>query len=1554
MRRSRNVWRYLLSAIAIGLVGLAIFWAWPRPVQRTLLLIVSSEREERTSPLVPYVAGDRRALLDWAAAANVPTSDLTLGDLPALSALRQWLAPGDPAGERAVFERRGKSPGKYRIGKNDRLVIYIKAHGFALDVSKTGQKDIQPLLVKRLNEEDLATAWQESAAHVLNAGQLLQELAGLRDVHTLVVFDVVHVNYDPRLGVVVNAFPDALRQAAEKLPGRGNLSVVCCQASGELSAGLPAVGRSAVADCLVQALTRQPKGPNAVSLEQVVRDWQKGLDALGGSGRTSFRQTLQPLLMPSAGSGLTGFALPTSPPPDDEGKKGDGKASAAASKAVAQAVQTQATQATPSEVTAAAAAAQQISQAVASAAPAAGAAPPANATAKSAAAGSGAPPAAAGPGAAAAPAPATPAPAPAPATQVPKSDLELAWEARDRLRANYRQAWTPAHVAPQQWRRIEAVLGGFDEELLPPGEEPRDPQTLATLARDLQTLVRYFGGARDLPVREDCGSVATALTRFADGPFGRTFRPRQAGALDEANRAVRVFAEGLYRAEDYLRLHGQTATVPDGGPLLNDGLLDALLTRLGTLGGLLSPAGLEDGRLTETRTRDLGRAADDVDQELQRLDADIAKYAATTAGAAPSAGKMLRARLLLRSPLVPANLRRSLREQQPLTAPAITEAASTETGSFGDRLATNARLTRKLLEIAVPSDLREARPGAAGGAATPRIALNVFAGFDDSTVKMGLAPTEWAILGRSLQDIARQWSSIIKSLYEQRVAGKSTPRGADLFAVYRLSLLVDGRDAGRLRGQDAGEVAIAQPLLAPRILDSVAITFSPESVQLPVAGGEAASVELTLHITSEKPPPFAVTLDLDWNDREMELARQGEGPALRKGKNQITVSSDKAIVPLRLIARRESREANPLSLTATASFGMSAPGSRNLACVLPRPDLVDITLAGDANLEAARRRTWLPSGQQGGRLLLFANREKAFSVYLTNQSSEEKRVFARLYRVPRAAVDPSGRLFDPRMPAQLLAATAGYDARMMQPNADPAQILRGLLVAQSSEKEPILLPANQSPVRVALAPLAAPAAPAGSAAGAAQPKPADDAADVTSGLVLVLTSADGKSRPYAKWIELLVHQPNDLLEIKKPLYEQGRLSYRVGLKDDYLVEEMGLSKQPLLLAWDTLPLPVEVQPVAKEAPLAAEGEPVVSLAASVASSVTWPIYLQLAADGYPRGLVSGLSWRGTVPVLENFKIDHAPVVHLTRVAATAQRPGAQPQTVRFLIKPERAWLPYPSAAAIAEGIPLGIKGQPVMIRVDERSPTVKIDCDLAADIAARHFSDGARLKLSLAGQVKQFALDRQVTARLAGVEDGTVRLASAVSDFRGLEFEPLEVPQDRRVDLTAEVAGESLGTGASFATDKVTFILDRTPPSVSQVVAEKRPPRAGPPGAPPPVIVAVQCRADDGAGSGVAAVDFTVGFDRNQNDRLDVDERRPTVAGRQYAQGTYVAEVSLPPDLPGEYLLVEAVARDNVEQASAAGHFTLRIPKPSAGGGQRTTYGGKKLELEDFDKKGRP
>ena len=127
VRRSRNIWRWLLSALALCLIGLAIFWAWPRPIPRTLLLVLSGDREERTTPLVPYVEADCQALLAWAAAASVPSARRELRELATPAVIRQWLSFSDASGKPVVFERQGKLAGEYRAGNNDRLVVYIKA-----------------------------------------------------------------------------------------------------------------------------------------------------------------------------------------------------------------------------------------------------------------------------------------------------------------------------------------------------------------------------------------------------------------------------------------------------------------------------------------------------------------------------------------------------------------------------------------------------------------------------------------------------------------------------------------------------------------------------------------------------------------------------------------------------------------------------------------------------------------------------------------------------------------------------------------------------------------------------------------------------------------------------------------------------------------------------------------------------------------------------------------------------------------------------------------------------------------------------------------------------------------------------------------------------------------------------------------------------------------------------------------------------------------------------------------------------------------------------------
>ena len=40
VRRSRHVWRWILSILAISLIAFAVYWAWPRPDARTLLLVL--------------------------------------------------------------------------------------------------------------------------------------------------------------------------------------------------------------------------------------------------------------------------------------------------------------------------------------------------------------------------------------------------------------------------------------------------------------------------------------------------------------------------------------------------------------------------------------------------------------------------------------------------------------------------------------------------------------------------------------------------------------------------------------------------------------------------------------------------------------------------------------------------------------------------------------------------------------------------------------------------------------------------------------------------------------------------------------------------------------------------------------------------------------------------------------------------------------------------------------------------------------------------------------------------------------------------------------------------------------------------------------------------------------------------------------------------------------------------------------------------------------------------------------------------------------------------
>jgi hypothetical protein len=180
------------------------------------------------------------------------------------------------------------------------------------------------------------------------------------------------------------------------------------------------------------------------------------------------------------------------------------------------------------------------------------------------------------------------------------------------------------------------------------------------------------------------------------------------------------------------------------------------------------------------------------------------------------------------------------------------------------------------------------------------------------------------------------------------------------------------------------------------------------------------------------------------------------------------------------------------------------------------------------------------------------------------------------------------------------------------------------------------------------------------------------------------------------------------------------------------------------------------------------------------------------------------------------------------------------------------------------------------------------------------------------------------------------------------------VPEDKRIELVADVVGGRIGLSASETGPSIVpIVLDRTPPLVGKPTWQQGPPRPAADG-PPPHVFRLYCRAGDGAGSGVAKVEFVTGFDLNNNERLDTEERRDPMAGRRGSQDVYDAELVLAADSPSDRVVIEAIATDNVGYISAPARALLMLPRRAEGGAQRTTFGSKKVDEPPPGKKKSP
>lgn len=1582
VEHSRRAWRWLLSGLAVVLVVLGVYWAWPRPAAQTLLLILRDDRAERNIlPPVPSLEADLEALWEWARAARMPVAELPLSRLDTPQTLAQWLSPADAHAPLRFARHRG-TPGEVPLTPRDTLIVYVKAHGIALRPAASDPPQLVPLLLKTLVEEDLASDWSQSPAKVLPVGPLFTALASVPAQRKLLILDALHLGHDPRLGAVTNLFPQAVAQtAASTLATRRDLWVVVPGAGGEVSCASPDNGRSVWMEAMLTALSpSKPTGslPLDQWLPMAHRLWQQRLVA----GQTV---ESQPPELVFRGEGLNVFQIPAMPPSEPPQPSSLAKKAEDVGKQTAQAATSTAEQALSSavggNVPAAARSVQQVAggpgsaSASASGSKGAPSSPPGvvNDTSTEKQKSSGTElaadppkhaetppsqvPSVRGPqkGSPSAPSGSDSASGAATAAHAAVEELDVVWQIRDRLMGRWSQGLSPICFAPDAWRRVEGILIGFEQRLFCNQATPGDTATLHELRLDLERLEALLAGDRTARPVGPCLSIAEAWESFHQDNVMRSFQGREGSGLDTANRALWTALHAAYRLPDYVRLACTTAMLVDGGPPLSEPL-DQLLRALGTLRALLRPEGLPEGRLTETRVRELAQAAEAAESYVRQLEEILVREAERTAREPLGCGRWLRSYLLLQSPLLTAADRPALRQLAPFTGKERPlPVAAPPLATPAQRLAQHKRALSHaagMLRVMMPAD------AVSEAARQFAPSLQVLAEEAEAlarrleTVPPQADPAAWAELGEQWERVARQ---LPRRLHEVATAlaapasSEADPPSARLEPFWPV-LLVDGRDAAAWRRGLTRPLLPVQPLRPQPLADRIVLTTSasdPTWLALPQSAGTAW--QLTLDLTTEAAPPHTVALEMAWNPGDLDLVWDQTGQPVRPGATPLTLTSTREVLSLRAIPRRVETDpaAASTQVTATARFGQASPAQVVSTFLLPRPDRLELVIARPAE-SPQPTYAWEPQGELGGRVLLFPNRNRRLGLWVRNLSSEEKRLVAQLYRVPAGLAGPGGRLFDPRGGGRLVPSLAELHTQLVRGEGPLPSALRGMLLAQTNLQEPLVFPSLGS--RLVPLPLAAAGASPPAAAGPG-PSPAAPASgtpsapDVTSGLLLLLTSPDGRHRPSAHWIELTVPDPDDWLAAEPPVLSEGTLRWQVGLKAPPLAAELGLESQPLSLVWDRRTLPDDVRergPLERQ--VTADGRPAV-FTASLPPTLRWPLFLALHVDGYPRALLLRLDRTLDQLSMTNWKQNRPAALAITGLRATAGRPGPQARTVACAYWPSQPWLPLP-AAPLGEGVVLRPAGTPLAVRIEEDAPQVRLEVDLGAEIAPRYFATGCQVRLEAAGLVQELATARNVRVGWVGVSDGAIELSSEVGDWQRLALGPWDVPTDQQIEILARVVGEGGGPPPLPASDdRALVILDRTAPAVRQLAAEVVPvPLAAAPPSKP--RVRFRCRADDGLGSGIEHVEFVAGFDALlKNSRLDPDERigEPLVVPAAAAQdGWYEAVLELPGEVPSEPLLVEARALDRVGFASRTERTSLVVRKPT--GGDRATFGGQSSE----------
>ena len=1400
---ARKVWRLLISLVALVMIAVAIlaWWMSFKTPPRTLLVSITDDRKElATVPPVPMLEQDEAALQSWAQATKVPMLSRKLPALLATASFLNTLFSPTEGFEFTTFDAAGKSSvGRQALRKGDTLLLYIRAHGMAVLPSKGTDPD--PYLVT-----SFAGLSETSAANSILVTDLFRQLAANRDVKTVVILDAVHFNYDPRLGQLANQFPTAVVKA---LPTDAtNLSVILPSGNGELTVISPEHERS-VFSLTLQDCWQAEKSNGAMrvalpKLLELVRDRYQQLRE--DEDDLAFWQSVQ-LLPRSEVASETGadVFLPTLPTPKkakDEQKAGEKTEKQSAKKTAAR---------FPGMSSSLGLA----WQAPADPAPAAPAKndPPAAPTPMPPAT----PPVAG---------PAAPAAAPKAEDLPPRhraflveysKQLEQAWRLRDELE-NWQQSaglngWSPIHFAPHQWRKLNAYLVAYEERCR--AGTARDNEQLKTdlqivideLDR-LKTLLRA-GDTQSESRRNDQFDLAGSWRRFrfggTDGPSfaWQSFQASDKNALHDANRALKVYADGAYRLPEYVRLQGVLQSSPESRLVWKTDLI-RFQQSLQVLREQLQPK-TADERIQPQQAGELLVAAKEVQNAREGLDRKLVKFSQTLSSSAAVAlpGRGLAISLLLESSLLPAGERTELLDRllPPLAANPkpheIHRVIGGRAGSGSLILETLADQVQAELQVIkfLSGETRDKgatkSDGTLGGSA--RFCLSqlndlLSRGFDSNPqAALQMGAQFRTFLGQLPTQIEKQQEGL-KRLTERN-------RAREQFALYHWLLLVDGRDASQIT---ESPVFLTQPFLPEPAVDTVRVTLEPKQIFL---SDKPQRVQVYIQVTSDKiaAADLKVKLSLDHDAKLLEVVDAEARSATVKNR-EVYIGGSKEWRRTFEVKGVEAAGQGSVLLTANVDFG-GIKATDDAECRLKLPNEIDLKVVPLHRWNEAEPIAGAETdNKQGAELRLYPNRNTALKFLLRNLSSEDKKVRVQLVRAPRTLRD---RVFNDAR--ELLPELQALERQIRSMREGlPPQIAAGV-VAETNPKTPLVLPSKDSPAIAVNLDMknAPPPGPDGAAASAG--------VDVTGGLICVITNVDNPSERFVRWLDLRPYAPHELYKIGQFKYDGSSLGFQVRLISDDLATGMQIEANPLKVTWDRSDRRLG-QPTSFEAELP-PGKLVAQFQGDVPAAVR-SLLLPLHIDGYPRAIVYRLQLNdGGVTSAIDVKQDTLAGVHIGRLTHDKQM---------FLIpKPGSHFTPLTAPEEppdlIVQTLLRGSNHPFAAIKLDSRPAKQRLTFDLQADITAAAFAKGAAIELGLEGQepTRRIYHDRDIQVQLkSAASGGVLTFFTSVDDFKNLPLVVDTDPEDdTRASLLAVVRGNS-DLSSPDAVHSLPIIFDRKPPQV--------------------------------------------------------------------------------------------------------------------------------------------